>query len=661
MSPDLAEPTASDSSSPDHDLIERSREALVSRFPNLAEELAKPLTANPIFEDGAVVDLDLGSRRLYQENGRSLAAEQVAKYFKNPLRFFVTGLVGANIGSPVSARMLSFLYAQCDKFKIRIEDLEVKPNYEGTYLVVLGIGLGFHLESLITGAVARSVYIVEPSPELLRCSLATIDWATLLDTAEARGVTFHISIASDPDLIVSDIVGMFRGGGVPFIDGTYVFMHYPAWALFEARNRLSEYVETMFVSRGFFEDELIMMTNATANLMRHPCYLMDGLLKPVRSEPAFLIGSGPSIDETIEVVKRWRDRVILFSCGTALRVCLRNGIVPDFHCEIENGEWIYDNLYATSQEYDISDITLVGSLTVNAKVPALFKRSILFFRSSVSSTVILAERPLEMYGVEPTVANVALRSAMSFGCQEIYMFGIDCGAKSKERKHSKDALYFQTEDMKVREKRLKFPYTVPGNFGGWAQSDWLFNSSRLVLTRLCRLYNVKVYNCSDGAYIDETIPKVAEGVVVKTPPIDRAAMQETICGLYRRLEPGEFLNDGQLSALSEHAERYFADVLETIDAAIEQDRDFVAFWSRMAEFMAKPTAEYAGLQTISDGSSRSIPKIGMFFVHRIRDPEVRRAIFEGFLKEYREIHVVMRDGTLALLDQLTVEVEAAAG
>ena len=48
-----------------------------------------------------------------------------------------------------------------------------------------------------------------------------------------------------------------------------------------------------------------------------------------------------------------------------------------------------------------------------------------------------------------------------------------------------------------------------------------------------------------------------------------------------------------------------------------------------------------------------MPKIGMFFVHRIREPEVRQQLYQAFLGEYRQIAVFMCDGLLTLLDTLS--------
>jgi hypothetical protein len=54
-----------------------------------------------------------------------------------------------------------------------------------------------------------------------------------------------------------------------------------------------------------------------------------------------------------------------------------------------------------------------------------------------------------------------------------------------------------------------------------------------------------------------------------------------------------------------------------------------------------------------NSSLKSMPKIAMFFVHRIRSDALRAALFTAFLKEYRAIFEFMCDGARQRLDDLS--------
>ena len=638
-------------------MVERSRQALLSRFtvsvPGLAAELAQVPTSVAVMDGDAVIDIDLGQTRLYRDDGRAVAESQVLSYLEKPLRFFLVNLSGCNGGTWLSRQLTLFLTKECEDLGLEIKSLDVKPSYHGSYLVVLGVGLGFHLKKLISETNVRHVFLVEPTPEFLRHSLASIDWEYILTDGEARGITFSLSISSRPDRIVTEIQRMFINEGVSFIDGAFVFLHYPLWALKEARERLADDLQVMYLSRGFYEDELIMMTNATTNMMNYRYHLMDGKLRPKRNEPVFIVGSGPSIDNSLQYIKRWRDRVILFSCGTGLRVCLKNGIIPDFHCEIENVPEVYDVALATSNEFDLSGITLIASITVDTRMAALFDHTYFFFRDSVSSTRVLANDQLMILGISPTVANTALRSATCLGFTNLYLFGIDCGTKNEDNKHSRDSIYHTLGSMKDADNNHKFPDTCIGNFGGTVQTHWIFHFSKFMLSAFIKAYRIKAYNCSDGASIDGALPKVAASIEIKGPVLDRKAIKYALTGCLVNYEPHEYLKPFFDVDLVEHASRFYQDIIDVIDQAIAHDKDFVAFWRRLSTFNDQINNSYHGIESIPIGTILSLPKIGMFFVHRVPDTKDRAIIFSAFLAEYRRIHEFMRDGTLALLNDVS--------
>ncbi len=640
-------------------MVARSREALLERVPELEAALTAEPVARPIWEEDALVDLDLGAARLYSTDGRVLAARQVEAYLERPLRFYVTSLHGANTGSPVSGRLVDFMFGECARLGLAIDDLEVKPRYEGTYLVVLGLGLGYHLMPLIEGTRARHVLVIEPYADFLRHSLGTVDWAALLEAAEARGCRLSVSLSNNPEEIIRNIQAMFSTEGIPFIDGSYVFMHYSAWELFQARDRLAEMVETLFVSRGYFEDEVVMLTNTVSNLAENGFRLIDLKLRPARPEPVFVIGSGPSVDHTIDQVKRLRDKAIVFSCGTGLRICLSHGIVPDYHAEIENGDWVYDALEPLRERYGFKGITLVASLSVDPRVPGLFDDCLLFFRDTVSGTRILAPPGTEIHAAVPTVANTAIRTAMGMGFSWFYLFGIDCGAKSEEKKHSDLAIYNESPAFKVFEDQMRMAYTTDGNFGGTVKADWVFNFSRQMLERFIWIYGLKVYNCSDGARIANTTPRLASSVTLRGGVLDRAQIKSKIRDGLTPYRPAQLLAEMSFENLRGEAERFRIDLLAVIDQAIAEDQDFVAFWRRMYPFLDEAIADYGRTPTVIKSSLISMPKIGMFFVHRVREPELRQRLYQGFLGEYRAIAEFMCDGLLDLLDTLNGRYGAA--
>ncbi len=631
--------------------IRRNRAFLATRFPDLAELLAAPATTTAVREGGAVVDLDLGQNRLYNGDGRALAADQVAGYMEKPLRFFITDLSGANIASDSSFRLFRRLQAELEGRGVGIDDLSAKPQYEGCFLIVLGLGLGYHLQELIDRSGAKVVLIVEPHAEFLRQSLGSLDWAAFIAANEERGCKFSIVVPDSATDALRRITSHFTDYGSHFIDGAYVFVHYPSITLLDIRDRLIESVQVLYSSRGYHEDELVMLKNSAANLALGNFRWLDGKLRPERSEPVFIIGSGPSIDKSIEHIKRLRERAIVFSCGTGLRVCLGNGIVPDFHCEIENGPQVHQVLSIVRSQFDFTGITLVTSFSVDPRVPSLFDDTVFFFRDAISGSRILTEHANEIYLAVPTVTNCALRTALAMGFGTCYLFGVDCGTKDTSRQHSRQSVYFHA-DMFKAEPCTDMTYTFRGNFGGVVKSNWILMFTRMMIAEVCRLFQPKVFNCSDGAEIRGTTPKVAESIRLPELSRGRARVKEAVLAHLRFCGPKDLLTAISFGHLKAEVERFRADGLAVIARAAADEKNFLGFWRHLDGFFQNRTDDYAQIPSMIDCSLKSLPKIGMFLIHRLPDTALRRELYDVFLEEYRAIFMRMCDNVVECLDKL---------
>lgn len=640
-------------------LAERSRAAVAARFPELGPALADiPAVSQAIHDGEALIDIDLGPARLYNGDGRAVAAEQVRAFNAKPLQFFANSPSMANLGSPISGAMLGRMLHELGPQGAAA--LIAKPDYDGSFLIVLGIGAGHHLPDLIATTKARHLLIVEPIPEFLRHALGAIDWAALFEVAERRGITLRLSLAERPDRITHAIELFIQRVGEPFIDGGFVFLHYPSWALVEARDRLPLAINQNFISRGFYEDELTMMTNAVANLRRHDSRVIDSRLRLARAETAILVGSGPSIDRDLEHLRRLAGQGIVFSAGTGLRVCLRNGIVPDFHCELENGEPTYDSLRKLADSHDLGGIRLIASVTVDPRVPALFDACFFFFRDTVSSTRILAPPGHELFGAGPTCVNTAMRLGNALGFKQFVLFGTDCGAKLGGLKHSKDAIYHDDPRFQEFERKKAMSHRLPGNFGGEVATDWIFGLCARLLGDLARTFRLTVWNTADGARIAGTTPRLAAAIPGFEVTADRARLLADIARSTTPYQPGEFFATLGAGSLAEAAARAFDDVAALVDAAEAEGEDLAAFWSRLTGFFQAATKDYRRTASIILGSLRSSPKIGMFFIHRVPDPARRAALTAAFYDQFRINLATMRAGTLALLDEVDAQLGAAA-
>lgn len=474
------------------------------------------------------------SRRLYQPDGLGYAKRQVQDFLDSPKRLSLAPAPPTS-RSAFSEMAVARLY---QRFSDRLVRDDRDPALPAGYLVSLGLGLGLHLPMLLDALPVRNVVIVEQSAAIVRLSLTALNWAELVADIEKRGGRLHLFIGGNPQAVSARLYETMRGHDMAFLDGSIMFPHYATSYLNEVAGAFASALPMIGDPVGFLEDEALMLTNAAANLKAVP----DGILRhdpdAASTVPAFVIGSGPSIDSQIDTIAKYRNDALVISGGTGLGVLLENGIVPDLHCEIENVPDIYAAISQCAERHDLSQLALVGSVTVDPRVPPFFGRFIGVFRDVLSSTRVFAEGmpPLEMAG--PTVTNLACRTAIAAGCREVYLFGTDLGSVDPEKHHSKGSLYAISEDPYWRSgaqmESLSIP--APGNFRDMVYTSREFLFTKLYFDTLTQTYpSVSFRNCSDGVKIAGALP--VEAQAVSLPSLDPAEKQSLLDGLAMTWRP----------------------------------------------------------------------------------------------------------------------------
>jgi len=79
----------------------------------------------------------------------------------------------------------------------------------------------------------------------------------------------------------------------------------------------STWIRNILINSGYFHTE----TSDSMNLLRY-----ENRLSGV---PGLLIAAGPSLRDSLDVIRKLKNRAFLLACDTATKVLLRNGIVPD--------------------------------------------------------------------------------------------------------------------------------------------------------------------------------------------------------------------------------------------------------------------------------------------------------------------------------------------
>lgn len=633
-------------------LEQRSRAALVARFPDLAAVLDEAPAGRPVLADGRVVDIALGDGRYYGLDARDYAERQVARALDRPHRLCASfPALPDDHDDSLYNRLVGQLTADCRQFGVEPAQLPDFPLETPGFLIVVGIGLGYHLPLLLERVPARCLILADTHPEFLRHALGAIDWQALLDGLDARGQRLRLFLSDDPETLNNAIGRAIELEGTPFLDGSTLFLHGQAPPHHACFRQLDATAAMAFTTRGFFEDECLMIRNAAANLDRYAFTLIDGRSRRRRPEPVLVIGSGPSLARDLERIKAIRNQAIVFSCGTALRPCLLAGIVPDYHVELENHPYLYQILSEANTLHDISGIGFIASVTVDPAASALFRSVWYFFRESTVSSQAFADPADILLLAQPMVANAALRVAAALGFQTIVLFGVDCGSREPGTMHVAGTAYEFQPGIAEHVASLE----APANFGGTVHSEIVYLWSRKLLERVIGRFGLSVINCSDGVRIERAMPCRSAELVLPGRTPDRRRVADTLARQLPHYQPHSYLRSGQFARLSAGMDRLVAELLALVDATPSEA--LPALGPAIRQTLARHQEEANPAVSIIRGSLSSFEKLTCYILWRLPPGAAReelarrwharlRDLLGGFAPEVRSLVETAAAGVL---------------
>lgn len=466
-----------------------------ANYPNLFSALQQPLRDYQLYigkEGINIIETKTNSLMYPMHNGEStmlLVHENCA--FNPPInekwnRIYGTEMAMMNENFPYSSIMvngvLEFLSQNGGITSYHLPS-DFLPN-----ISLFGLGGGIFLQILNEKYSAiHNFFIFEESLDLFRIACFFVDFGSLFEKVENKGGYIFIESMMKRDYVLNFFLSRRISTSVMRLE----LMMYQTPVNISARSIVYELHLQSLRGWGTYEDEMIGIKNKK----NYPLYPM--LVEPKRiNAPICVIANGPSLDFLLPFIKKNQNKMILFSCGTALKPLLNAGIRPDFQIEIERHHYLGDVL----KEAPLGDIPLLCATVLNKEAKELAKEIYLFERDG-SSAANLNEPKFKVKFTAPLVGNAGASLASYLG-SDVILCGLDCGYKKGAKKHAKNS-YYGEEDEKLPEG----VYKVDGNFSDDIYSDALYSLSRNALEEAFRaLKPFNILNLNDGAYIKGATP-----------------------------------------------------------------------------------------------------------------------------------------------------------
>lgn len=470
-----------------------------------------PTRVKLTFDGSGHLNLVSNGNLIYQDDPKKSSEQQVKAFIENPHNIVYHVARDGN-GAFEHENILLKIVEHREKEVGTQTKITFPKDEQIDFIAFMGTGLGYHLQSLFDEYDIRYAFVYEPDPDCFYCTLHCIDIGNMIKACFEKGGQLTLQVGGNSNGFVNEIAKIFKSKGYFNVAKMFLYRHYFSKETDDAFQQVHDIAHRYVGGWGFGEDEIISLTHTLTNIST---YKFPSILQRAkefkRDLPVFIVGNGPSLDESITYLKNNQNKGLIFSSGTALKPLLDNGIIPDFHIETERTALLFDWIDRVGHKDKLKEIDIIALNTVYPEVLKLFKQAYLLLKPSDTGSAFMekfiSQKYTQVMFCNPTVTNTASAAAIAMGFKNLYLFGVDYGFKSAVFHHSKDSLYFKENDELNLGAEIKEELEVTGNFEEKVFTTQIFDGSRMVLEMLLQENpDVNCINTSDGVRIQLTTP-----------------------------------------------------------------------------------------------------------------------------------------------------------
>lgn len=457
-------------------------------------------------------DLLLNGKSIYNNRPVAEALEEVSDFEKN----FAPGNRLNTIHPPFGGYSYERYFHKCCAALIKESPFKA-TDYRGysipnflPLVIFNGVGAGYQVEKLIARKKIINCLIVEPVPDLFAASLYIVDWTSIcrqfIDNPE-RNIHFILGPVED-EYHLYGYTMRYLYNHCPLYPLTTMFLNHKNLDIYRRVTQKINDDTFAFVSVwGWYDDEINQINNCIHNL-----HLKTPKIKAnqnnLRDIPVFIIGAGPSLDERIEDLKRFKDKALIISCGTAIHPLYKHGIKPDIHFELESHLVTLTSLHELDDPGWVKSIPILGPAQLSPRLYQYFEKRAIYFKAESVTSFLFGDDQNSVARGTPTCTNGALAVFGKWAFKNIYLFGMDFGYRDIKVHHASGSIYYNSDNKDIQadaDVSKDATMTVKAVDGSEIKTKpILYTAMRTAETTARAFSNIsKFHNCSNGAAMED--------------------------------------------------------------------------------------------------------------------------------------------------------------
>jgi len=417
----------------------------------------------------------------------------------------------------------------------------IAPKNKSTFkniekYIYFGVGLAQHLKLIQQKLHSSKILIVEKDIEIFRLSMFVTDYEEIF-----KNVQIFYSLSENEFEFKQTFNRFFLAG--------YNHNHYLKYTIFsDSYLQYIKQIQNFIVTNDALAYPYSMLL---INLLKTPEYLVErykylNINKSYTNnifsqKPVMLVAAGPSLKHNIKWLQENQNKFTLVSVLAAIPTLNKHNIKPDMIVNIDSNQIIMKFFKDIDRDKYLKDVKFIFSSMVNKKVSnVVSKEEQYIFEATTNYKINFGKF------VAPSVGETTYGLLLTFGAREIYLLGLDL-ALDPETKQKYANNEYEPSNLKIDESQENIYNTqlsttltnVKGNFIEQVPSIPLFINSIFAfaeITKQKKKKQQKVYNLSNGAFLEDTIP-------LKTDQINLEKFEELDKNTtYFKSMLGDFLN-----------------------------------------------------------------------------------------------------------------------
>jgi len=349
-----------------------------------------------------------------------------------------------------------YFHSRYDPVKEALVQFEGITETEADWVVLFGLGCGYLFKTFVQGRQGRAqgakVVVFEPSMDILVGVLRKLDLSRFFIK---KNVYIYTRLGLVEDMVSTQIEcveNILRYETIAYKQVFFRELEELIAGVEKARNVSRAYVKKDIDSR------LVFLENYFANIdnfFKYPD--VSSLLNKFKGVPMIVVGSGPSLEKNVELLKGVKGKAVIIAAVSALMPLIHFGITPDL---VICGEQVKLDGHFTGAEEE-SRTRFIFADVVH---PSMFDRRSKGKYVYISNFMWLSLQHARFWGNKycpefgGSVTTTALGLGVDLGCDPVVMIGQDLAfgdnsTHAKGAAYSDQSLHFEEDGtVKIQER-----------------------------------------------------------------------------------------------------------------------------------------------------------------------------------------------------------------